>query len=116
MADILVNKSLQTMAAFLEEFRHLLPDEYHAMFYVKRSDETMFPFRGHAFSNTGQMRVKALLDGDRFGWVMVKDDDQIYFTTNVINMTAFKTTVTELSGLYNIALISQPPNIHYATT
>lgn len=100
MTDILVNKTLQTIDAFNAEFRYLQPDNNHTMFYVKRSDNTIFPFKGYAFSNDNIMRVKAFVADGKWAWVLVRPQDEVYFTTNVINITAFQTVVTEISSSY----------------
>jgi len=102
MSDILVNKSLQTVIAFQEEFNHILPDENHTIFYIKRPDNTVFPFKGIAFSDHGQVRVKAMLENNNFTWVLVKPEEEIYFTNNPINILNFKTAVTQLSSQYTI--------------
>ena len=100
--DILVNKTIQTMDAFNIEFAYLQPDNNHTIFYVKRPDDTIFPFRGYAFSNDGVMRVKTMVADGKFGWVLVRQDDQVYFTNQVINMKDFQTAVQQLSSNYTV--------------
>lgn len=102
MSDILVNKTLQTVTAFNEEFKHMLPDENHTIFYIKRPDNTVFPFKGIAFSNEGAVRVKAMLENNNFTWVLLKENEEIYFTNNPINILQFRTAVTQLSSNYTI--------------
>lgn len=102
MSDILVNKTLQTVTAFQEEFQHILPDNNHTIFYVKRPDNTIFPFKGIAFNNEGVVRVKAMLENNSFTWVLLRENEEIYFTNNPINILEFRSVVTQLSGNYKV--------------
>ena len=98
MSDILVTKNLAAFRAFNNEFKHLLPNDNAAMFYVKR-DNNIIPFRGFAFrGETGELRVQVLLVNGKVVQMPVEMTDEVYFTTNVLYLSDYATYVSSLTS------------------
>ena len=99
MSDILVTKSIETLKAFNNEFKHLIPNVNGAVFYVKQNDKVI-PFKGFAFKKeTGEMRVQIELNDGRRVYMNVNDQDEIYFTTNVIFLSDYSLNENNLNNL-----------------
>lgn len=99
MSDILLTKSVTTLRAFNNEFKHLMPNEYATVFYIKR-DENIIPFKSFAFLNGQErMKVHVLLSDGRRGRIEVYSTDQVYFTTNVLYLSDFITNTASFTGL-----------------
>jgi len=93
--DILVNKTNLIVNAFYNEFRHLQTLPTLSIFYIKRNNN-IIPFRGFGWhcthtplSTIYKMEVKILFQGNQTANIPVKDDDELYFTTDMLNLTDY---------------------------
>jgi hypothetical protein len=93
--DILVNKTYLIVNAFYNEFRHLQTLPTLSIFYIKRNNN-IIPFRGFgwhctqsALSSVYRMDIKVLFQGNQTANVPVRDDDELYFTTDMLNLTDY---------------------------
>jgi len=89
MSDILVTKSIETLRAFFQEFKHIIPNDNGAIFYIKRNDN-IIPFRAFAFKlEDNSMRVQIETVNGKRVHMNVRNTDEVYFTTNVIFLSDY---------------------------
>lgn len=93
--DILVKKDHVVVKGFYDTFRHLQTLPTLSIFYIKRN-ENIIPFRGFGFHSVTRaisifyrMEVRVLFQGNQTANVPVHEDDELYFTTDMLNLTDY---------------------------